>query len=72
MARWGSEYGKLESEANDFAATLLMPLDDFRRQIDPREKPDIDELVFALIGTKFRSSLPFCDGYNTQGVVPFL
>ena len=44
MARWESEYGQLESQANDFAATLLMPLDDFRRQIDASTKPDIDTL----------------------------
>jgi hypothetical protein len=44
MARWDSEYGQLESQANDFASTLLMPLDDFRRQIDALAKPDIDAL----------------------------
>lgn len=44
MARWDSEYGQLESQANDFAATLLMPLDDFRNQIGPLINPDIDAL----------------------------
>lgn len=41
MVRWDSEYGQIESQANDFAATLLMPLDDFRRQIDARAQPDL-------------------------------
>lgn len=44
MAQWDSRYGKLESEANDFAATLLMPLDDFRRQVGPRIRPDLKTL----------------------------
>ena len=44
MVRWDSEYGQIESQANDFAATLLMPLDDFRRQIDGRAKPNLDDL----------------------------
>jgi hypothetical protein len=44
MANWDSEYGQLEQQANEFAATLLMPLDDFRAQIDSRQKPDLDVL----------------------------
>jgi Zn-dependent peptidase ImmA (M78 family) len=44
MAAWDSEYRQVESQANDFAATLLMPLDDFRRQIDQRARPDFDAL----------------------------
>jgi len=44
MATWDSEYGQVESQANDFAATLLMPFDDFRRQIDARSKPALDTL----------------------------
>ena len=42
--RWDSEYRQMEAQANDFAASLLMPLDDFRRQIDPRAKPTLDDL----------------------------
>ena len=34
VVRWDSAYGQIEHQANLFAATLLMPLDDFRRQID--------------------------------------
>lgn len=44
MAAWDSEYGQLEHQANDFAATLLMPLDDFRTQVTAIEKPDFDLL----------------------------
>lgn len=44
MMRWDSEYRQIEAQANDFAASLLMPLDDFRRQIDPRAKPTLDDL----------------------------
>ena len=31
---------QIEREANDFASSLLMPLDDFRKQISARDKPD--------------------------------
>lgn len=44
MMRWESEYRQVESQANEFAAGLLMPLDDFRRQIDGRAKPTLDDL----------------------------
>jgi hypothetical protein len=44
MAAWESEYGQRENEANIFAATLLMPLDDFRTQIDADSRPGFDEL----------------------------
>ena len=44
MASWDSEYGQFEHEANVFAATLLMPLDDFRSQIDGLYRPSLDEL----------------------------
>lgn len=42
IVRWDSEYGQIEHQANRFAANLLMPLDDFRRQIDARAKVDLD------------------------------
>lgn len=42
VVRWDSAYGQIEHQANQFAATLLMPLDDFRRQIDPRTRVDLD------------------------------
>lgn len=44
IMRWDSEYRQIEAQANEFAASLLMPLDDFRRQIDPRAKPGLDDL----------------------------
>lgn len=44
MASWESEYGQLEQQANAFAANLLMPFDDFRRQISARCCPDLDDL----------------------------
>jgi len=34
----------IERDADTFAASLLMPLDDFRRRIDPYAKPSIDDL----------------------------
>ncbi len=42
MVRWDSEYAQVEQQANTFAANLLMPLDDFRRQIDAGAKVDLD------------------------------
>jgi hypothetical protein len=42
VVRWDSEYGQVEYQANVFAANLLMPLDDFRRQIPARDRVDID------------------------------
>lgn len=45
MVRWGTEYGQVEQEANLFASYLLMPLDDFRRQIRPSTVPDMEALA---------------------------
>lgn len=42
MVRWDSKYGQIEHEANVFAANLLMPLDDYRRQIDAKAIIDLD------------------------------
>jgi hypothetical protein len=44
VVRWDSEYGKVERDANTFAAYLLMPLDDYRRQIDSRSIATIELL----------------------------
>ncbi len=44
VVRWDSEYGQIEYQANVFASYLLMPLDDFRRQIDPRNEADLELL----------------------------
>lgn len=44
VVRWDSEYGQTEYQANVFASYLLMPLDDYRRQISSREEPDLSLL----------------------------
>lgn len=44
MIRWDSAYGRIEQQANVFATTLLMPLDDFRRQIKARIKPSLEDI----------------------------
>jgi hypothetical protein len=35
---------EIERQANDFASTLLMPFDDFRKKISAKHRPDFDEL----------------------------
>lgn len=42
VVRWDSTYGQLEHQANVFAANLLMPLDDFRRQVPATSKVDLE------------------------------
>jgi hypothetical protein len=44
IARWESEYGQIEHQANVFAANLLMPLDDFRRNIGGQDRPGLVDL----------------------------
>lgn len=44
VVRWDSEYGQLEHQANAFASYLLMPLDDFRRQINSRDPANLEIL----------------------------
>ena len=44
MVRWDTRYGQVEHQANVFASYLLMPLDDFRRQVSPSAAPNLDEL----------------------------
>jgi len=44
LLRWESEYAQIEHQANVFAANLLMPLDDFRNQIDDKSKADLSIL----------------------------
>jgi hypothetical protein len=53
--RWDSAYGQIEHQANQFAATLLMPLDDFRRQIDARARVDLD--MISHCADRYRVSL---------------
>ncbi|KZD07364.1 ImmA/IrrE family metallo-endopeptidase [Oceanibaculum pacificum] len=55
MLRWDSDYARMEQQANEFAATLLMPLDDFRRQLEPRAKPSLDDI--GSCADRYRVSL---------------
>lgn len=55
VVRWDSEYGQLKHQANVFAANLLMPLDDFRRQIGPSAAIELD----ALLGCAERYRVSF-------------
>jgi hypothetical protein len=55
VVRWDSEYRQVEHQANVFSANLLMPLDDFRRQIDARAKVDLD--MISHCADRYRVSL---------------
>jgi len=44
VARWDSPEARIEQQANEFAANLLMPLDDFRRLIPEKAIADLDML----------------------------
>jgi hypothetical protein len=51
----GRTKNEIEREANEFAATLLMPFDDFRRQISVKNQPDFDQL--SACATRYDVSL---------------
>jgi hypothetical protein len=55
VVRWDSEYGQIEHQANVFSAGLLMPLDDFRRQIPESDKVDLD--IISHCADRYRVSL---------------
>lgn len=55
VVRWDSEYAQIEHEANVFSAGLLMPLDDFRRQIPDGDKVDLD--MISHCADRYRVSL---------------
>jgi IrrE N-terminal-like domain len=55
VVRWDSAYAQIEHQANQFAATLLMPLDDFHRQIDARALVDLD--MISHCADRYRVSL---------------
>lgn len=55
VVQWGSEFGQVEHQANVFAANLLMPLDDYRRQIVPTERVSLD--LIAHCADRYRVSL---------------
>ena len=54
VVRWDSAYGMIEHQANQFASTFLMPLDDFRRQIDPNARVDLD--MISAWASRYRVS----------------
>ena len=55
VVRWDSEYSQIEYQANVFSAGLLMPLDDFRRQIAEGDKVDLD--MISHCAERYRVSL---------------
>ncbi len=55
VVRWDTAYAQIEQQANQFAANLLMPLDDFRRQIDARARVDLDMISYCA--NRYRVSL---------------
>ncbi len=55
VVRWDSEYGQIEHQANVFAAWLLMPLDDYRRQIGAQSKVDLE--MISHCADRYRVSL---------------
>ncbi len=55
VVQWDSDYRRIEAEANVFAANLLMPLDDYRRQISAGSKVDID--MISACADRYRVSL---------------
>jgi hypothetical protein len=55
VVRWDSAYGQVEYQANVFAASILMPLDDYRRQIPDNARADIE--MIAHCADRYRVSL---------------
>jgi hypothetical protein len=55
VVRWDSEYGQIEHQANVFAANFLMPLDDYRRQIEAQARVDLD--MIGHCADRYRVSL---------------
>jgi hypothetical protein len=55
VVRWESEYGQIEHQANVFAANILMPLDDYRRQIPQHQRVDLE--MISACAERYRVSL---------------
>ena len=72
VVRWDSELGQVEHQANVFAANLLMPLDDFRRQSLPRGVSRSIRLLVVRIGTVFPWSPRHSGGSATPTSAPYL
>ena len=54
MLIWDPAYERREAEANQFASYLLMPIDDYRRQVDDRS---IDLNLFSFCADRYGVSL---------------
>ena len=54
MWEWNTEYGRMEAEANSFAAFILMPPDDFREQTKDFKKPTISD--FEVLRDRYEVS----------------
>ncbi|MEE9985530.1 ImmA/IrrE family metallo-endopeptidase [Agrobacterium pusense] len=55
MWAWGSDYARMEVEANSFAAFVLMPPDDFREQTKDFIKPNLQD--FEALRDRYDVSL---------------
>lgn len=55
MWAWDTEYGRMEAEANNFAAFVLMPPDDFREQTLEFRTPTLAD--FELLRERYEVSL---------------
>jgi hypothetical protein len=55
MWAWNSEYGRMEAEANSFAAFVLMPPEDFRDQTREFSKPTLAQ--FEALRERYEVSL---------------
>lgn len=55
VVRWDSAYGQVEHQANVFAANVLMPLDDYRKLIEPRTKITLE--MVSTAADRYRVSL---------------
>lgn len=55
VVRWDSAYGQVEHQANLFAANVLMPLDDFRKLIQPKVRITLE--MVSTAADRYRVSL---------------
>jgi hypothetical protein len=55
MREWDSKYAQMEAQANEFASSLLMPLDDFREQTKGFTRPNIQD--FEVLRRRYDVSL---------------
>lgn len=55
MWTWDSQYGRMEAEANSFAAFVLMPPDDFREQTADFRRPTLTD--FGVLQERYEVSL---------------